>query len=351
MPERIKQRKGLPRTGAVIKLPDNITWLKQSNFATLMSYDYSVLQMRALISVIERLQKAIEVSIAKKNVEQTLDLFTEGDRLRFSIPIKEFGVLAANYNTLKDCLTKLATLPVVVDGRDPDTGKDCWYIGGLLEAYLPLKYERNVKISVHRDVARMLVNVERGFTKFIKEIAYESKSKYTVRLYLLISSWKDKGGFSIYTDRFKKWLNIQKKYPEFKDMYWYVIRPAYEELFEKADCWFEVAEIYKENEKQPYKLNFKVIKGKTSEEEDRQFKLRNESLYRMLTDTLHFNFEQANEIMKLHTMINYNEIVQKIMYLNEYTQTHKVRDKVKYFIKALKKEFGFSVAGEEPLIE
>ena len=44
---------------------------------------------------------------------------------------------------------------------------------------------------------------------------------------MLISSWKEKGGFSIYVDRFRKFLKLEDKYPEFKDLYKRVIRPVY----------------------------------------------------------------------------------------------------------------------------
>ena len=53
---------------------------------------------------------------------------------------------------------------------------------------------------------------------------------------MLISSWKEKGGFSIYVDRFRKFLKLEDKYPEFKDLYKRVIRPVYDDLFEQADC-------------------------------------------------------------------------------------------------------------------
>lgn len=38
----------------------------------------------------------------------------------------------------------------------------------------------------------ILLNVDKGFTQFIKEIAFNASSKYTIRLYMLISSWKIK---------------------------------------------------------------------------------------------------------------------------------------------------------------
>ena len=74
-----------------------------------------------------------------------------------------------------------------------------------------------------REVAKVFINVDRGFTRYIKEIALRAQSRYTIRMYMLISSWKEKGGFSIYVDRFRKFLKLEDKYPEFKDLYRRVI--------------------------------------------------------------------------------------------------------------------------------
>jgi len=348
MADIVKERKGLPRTNNPIELPPTVTWLKQSNLVTLMSYDYKVVQIRVLVAVIEKLQSVIEVSINKQNVRPHLELFSElnSDRVSFSIPTKEFGIQASNYNTLKECLKKLATIPVEIDAKDP-SGKDCWYIGGLFEAYLPKRYERSVKIVMKKDVAMMFVNVDKGFTRFMKEIACEADSKYTIRMYFLISSWKDRGGFSITIDKFKKWLNIKNKYPEFKDLYKRIIRPAYEDLFEKADCWFEVAEVYKEDQTEPYKLNFKVIKGRTTKEEQQIYDTYMRSLSRILEEHLYFDRQQSNQILKFLTTSNYAAIVNKICYLKEYIHQHNVKNRVTYCLKALKNEFSNNVPGEE----
>ena len=63
----------------------------------------------------------------------------------------------------------------------------------------------------------VLLNVDKGFTQFIKEIAFNASSKYTIRLYMLISSWKNKGGFSIDMGKFRKWLKLENKYNDYKD--------------------------------------------------------------------------------------------------------------------------------------
>lgn len=61
---------------------------------------------------------------------------------------------------------------------------------------------------------------------------------------MLISLWKEKGGFFIYVDRFRKFLKLEDKYFEFKDLYKCVICFVYDDLFEQVDCWFEMVEVY-----------------------------------------------------------------------------------------------------------
>ena len=124
-------------------------------------------------------------------------------------------------------------------------------------------YSKFFTIDVDRDIVKVLLEINCGFTKYMKQIAFRSQSKYTIRIYSLISAWKVKGGFSIRLDKFRKWLGLQNKYPSYNDLYRRTIKVAYKELFENTDCWFEVAEVYDQAVNgEPYKLNFKIISSK-----------------------------------------------------------------------------------------
>ena len=136
---------------------------------------------------------------------------------------------------------------------------------------------------------------------------------------MLISSWKEKGGFSIYVDRFRKFLKLEDKYPEFKDLYKRVIRPVYDDLFEQADCWFEMAEVYRNSgDTQPYKLNFKVIKSALSKKEEELLKGQK----KMITNfcSLHFAMkdEHLQQFIPQITLSNYKAVVTKMLSLFDY---------------------------------
>ncbi len=151
----------------------------------------------------------------------------------------------------------------------------------------------------------------------------------------------EKGGFSIYVDRFRKFLKLEDKYPEFKDLYKRVIRPVYDDLFEQADCWFEMAEVYRNSgDTQPYKLNFKVIKSALSKKEEELLKGQK----KMITNfcSLHFAMkdEHLQQFIPQITLSNYKAVVTKMLYLGEYVRDNwnKISNKAEYCLSVLLKE-------------
>lgn len=138
--EIVRVRKGLPRTNQPVILPENPTWIKQSNIVTLMSYDFKTLQMRVLISLIEKIQGAIEESITKKVSVEQLTLFQEfkdKEKIFFTLKYKDLGITPDQYPDVRLALKHLATIPVEFDAKDPTTGADSWAVTGLFKAYIP----------------------------------------------------------------------------------------------------------------------------------------------------------------------------------------------------------------------
>jgi hypothetical protein len=135
---------------------------------------------------------------------------------------------------------------------------------------------------------------------------------------MLISSWKDKGGFSITLDRFRKWLKLEDKYPKYKDLYKRVIRPVYEELFEKANCWFEVAEVYRDRESEPYKLSFKVVRAALTLQEEEFIKNHKNSLAGMMVRKFKMDDKHIQTVLAYVTISNVQQAIQKVLDLGAY---------------------------------
>lgn len=332
--EIVKVRRGLPRTNLPVDLPANSTWLKQSNFITLMAGDLSTLQLRTLILIVEKLQGAIEQSIQFYEkfgygcVEQ-LSLFQDvSSDISIKIAYKDLGIAPEHYPLVREVVRKMVSTPVEFPTINPETGEAQWTITGLItKANIPRKadYSRTFTVKIDQDVARVFVNMDRGFTRYIKEIAFGAQSKYTIRMYMLVSSWREKGGFSITLDKLRKFLGLEKKYSRFKDLYKRVIRPVYEDLFEKADCWFEVAEIYREKtDTEPYKLNFKVIRSALNKREIALLEAQKKMIDSICR--LHFSMDanHMQQLLPLINLTNYQRVLQKIQFLSDY-----VRDNIK----------------------
>lgn len=340
----VKKRKGLPRTNNPIILPDGLTYLKQPNTVTMMSADYNAMHYRILITVIEYLQKVIEESINKTPTEQ-LSLFKEtvdDARIKFTIPFSAFGVAPQNYKHLRKYLKLLASIPVEFNTLSPLTGNPCWAVSGLFTAYIEKKKNINyVEIEIHKDIAKTLVCVDGGYTKYIKEIAFNSQSRYTIKMYMFISSWKDKGGRRIYLEDFRKLFYLQDKYPTYKELYKRVIRQAYEELFEKANCWFEVSEEYKPGESEPYLLDFKIIKAALTIQEKERLKMQSSNIETLCTKYLGMKKEHIDQILPLVNIMNSVDILNKITDLIEYIrQNHDTITNIpNYCVISIKKEF------------
>ncbi|MDR0232997.1 MAG: replication initiation protein [Dysgonamonadaceae bacterium] len=336
------KRKGLPRTKKKVLLPVNLTKLKQSNMITTMQADYSITHQRILITLIDKLQPHINGIINGYRQYEKLDLFEDFERdthIRIKIPIKDFGIPTGSYGKFREALLNIASIPVEFDTTDPETGREMWGFSGFFSAYMHKeKYNREVHIVIQKDIAKKVVFALTGYTQYYKEIALSSSNKYTPRIYMLISSWKSKGGFSIKYEKFRKLLGVGDKYQDYWSFYKRAIRPVYEELFEKADVWFEVAEIYdQESDKNPSLLSFKVVRGIMTAKEQEQLKIQSKNLYEMWIRHLHLKNEQAEDVLRFLTIENYSEITNKTIELHQYLNEHRkdISNPSNYFFKAL----------------
>lgn len=318
------KRTSLPKTYRNLQLPSNPIWLKQSNLITLMNMDYSVIQLRTLICVVEKIQGIMEEVLLGRRFEQ-LSLFPElqsQGKLTLMIKYADLGVKPYQYREVKSMLRELATIAVELDSKDPISGDDCWTIKGLMTPYVRENaYSKFFTIDVDRDIVKIFLEINCGFTKYMKQIAFRSQSKYTIRIYSLISAWKMKGGFSIRLDKFRKWLGLQSKYPSYNDLFRRTIKVAYEELHENADCWFEVAEIYEGPfSKEPYKLNFTVVSTLLIESEKAIYEKGIESIGNMLRSHLFMSEQKVSCIVKMISPENIQSAMLKLTELISYVK-------------------------------
>ena len=124
---------------ALIPIKDE-TWLIQPIAVTMMRYDYSLIQVRILVSIVENLQ-AILLGILNNKQSAQLDLFQtkeldEDGRMPIKLPFKELGVDPNHYPELRTSLKMLASLPVEIPYKTSEGRKYTKYTN-LCDVYIP----------------------------------------------------------------------------------------------------------------------------------------------------------------------------------------------------------------------
>jgi plasmid replication initiation protein len=201
-------------------------------------------------------------------------------------------------------------------------------------------------VEIDKRIAKLLIDIEQNqfgqpinYTRFLYSIAQSAKNKYTSRIYKLICSWRKKGGFVISLDNFREQLGIDSKYKYYNDIRKHILVPVQEELFEKADCWFNCNSedfITKQGNTVTH-LNFKVITPELIKEDSE----KKEYVYYLLRTHFKFEDKHIEQITHIFNQASINDILLKIMQLNDlYSKdTSKITDITGYVLKSLLNEF------------
>jgi hypothetical protein len=227
-------------------------------------------QAKVLVKIIQKLQEPILATIQNKHYRENprqLSLFESQDdkTIQLDFELQEFGIDSTHYRDLKADIVQMQQYIVTRDtvyfnkiaGEEMEAEETMPLIASVI---LPKRYQRYLSLRIDKNVAELLINVgDKGYTKYWLEIAMSTSSKYTLLIYQLISSWVDKGGFSWTIKRFKEYLGIAEKYSNWNDLNARVIKPAYRELHEKANIWFEYN--IEKKDGVPYKINVEIITG------------------------------------------------------------------------------------------
>ncbi len=315
-------------------------YIYQPNRVTNASYNYTLLQEKIFNCVMFYLQAHIKQVMSGCEIYQ-LELFKErnNEDITVYIPISFIGK-PTQYTEIRNAAKEL--ISVIVSMRNPQK-KTVKFSGLFSSVEMPEAGKRSsyLTITVHRDVAELLVYIEKNergapknYTTFLFEVANNAKNKYTSRLYKYISSWKEKGGFYITIDELREWLQLDGIYTDYNDIKRRILMPVMEELKEKADVWFNCAvpEFEKKDGKKIIGLNFKVIAPDLIEIQE---KLRN-SIHYLLRTHFKLNNEQLDSIHHLlDGSVDFQEIQYKIVELNDRIRSSDIGNVQAYVIKAL----------------
>ena len=141
-------------------------------------------------------------------------------------------------------------------------------------------YAKTVRVYLHNPMIGRLLLTEEGYSHYSHAKALTLTNKYTVRLYWLVCSWRNRGGFVISLDNLRKILQLSPSYERYCNVTARVLNPSMEELHSRFPIWFQYR-LYKRNEGPV--LAFKIKVKLAPEEENRIRKDAYEFCFRLLT--------------------------------------------------------------------
>lgn len=329
------------------------TWLLQPIAVTMMRHDYSLIQVRILVSVVENLQSILHRILNNKTspqleIFQTKELDEDG-RMPIKLPFKELGVDPNHYPQLRTSLKMLASIPIEIPYKTAE-GRKYTKATNLCDVYIPedKAYNKYAVLKVDRGVAERLVSLDFGYHRLGKQIVFACKNRYTQRIYMFIESWVDKGRTIIKTVEFRKMLRLENNYRKFSDFCRRVLEPAKVELRELADkgfcdCYFDYEKKFDHGQRggEPDELIFRIyntkksIDGSLGEAEQ----VRREQFRQLLIRYFGFKDADAKKMSERINAENYQRSYQKLMDLRERFRIMPVKDKAAYTYKSLEQLF------------
>lgn len=87
-----------------------------------------------------------------------------------------------------------------------------------------------VNIILTSGIRPLLFNLSKNFTKYSLMEALNLKSKYSKRIYEIISSWKSKGKYKVHIDKFRKMMFLEDKMKTTTNLKNRVLVPAMDEI-------------------------------------------------------------------------------------------------------------------------
>ena len=310
----------------LIPLEDE-TWLVQPLAVTMMRHDYSLIQIRILVAIVEFMQTKLRKLLNKQRTEPMIFSDTELDndgRLEIKTLFKSLAVDPNHYPQLRQSLKMLATIPVEIPYKTAD-GRNYLKVTNLCDVYIPEDpriYEKYALLKIDRTVAERLVGLEFGYHYLGKQIVFACHNRYSQRIYMFIESWKDKGFRKINTLEFRKMLRLESNYKKFSDFTRRVLEPAKEELQTMAkngfcDCYFDYEKVYNQGQRggEPDELVFHIYQPNNKFNENLQHLTLQQRQVFAGTLMRYFGFDAAvaQKMSERITADNYQSAMSKLV--------------------------------------
>lgn len=208
----------------------------------LLKFKYTIHEWRVLLRILQLLKH-----------QQTLDHAVQievDNTIRFTFPVKSFMVIGhKNHGEVKKALLSLREKSVeTLSHIEVNTGKGREFLeatefSGIIERPKWSHNNSMVEFSLNENWYRFLVDLSKGYTQYLAEVAFLCSSPESVKFYQYINHWWDKKGLTLKISTFKKEFDISDSYrtQHIVDRF---LDPIKEELDRISDRSFNYSLIY-----------------------------------------------------------------------------------------------------------
>ena len=334
-----------------IMLPAPFLTMEFENFENLRAIHIDILR-EMLYYIREVLIKQLDPDYQGYNsLFRASDFSKNGKDLDIVMMLKDFHVSPKHYPKLRAALHILPTIPVWMPFLDGDKRK-YKRITHLCDVYLPDEDEkiRNyVHITMEEEVARSFITMKFGYGEVGRIAQQNLSSKYSKRIYGILSRYKDLGGYTMSISEFRRVTGTRMKYEEWKDAENNILLIAKQDIdkhFSQGECdlSFTYQLIYNDKSQktgEPSAIKFTIYSATT--DMDRKLivveKGYMEQLEKFLKDELKLSDSICNMLMKRVTRENVKAAISTAINIKLKLDSGNVRLSMNYIIGAFNKFF------------
>lgn len=241
--------------------------LYQVNGVVYIEANLKLNELRVLMAIVKHLQGAIlfkvRRTVSKGRIPEVFlpkptDIPDLPNVRVITIPVSDFHFGLNNGKRLRACLDELCTTHVAFPTNKKTDGAGNLMVNnfpGLISGYNFRPYSSTVDIYLSDPLIERLLLTEEGYSHYSHSKALSITNKYTVRIYWLICSWRNKGGFCVTADNFRKLLSLGKGYDKLSNIVSRILEPSKADF----DSSFPITFLYRFFEKNGIvKIAFKI---------------------------------------------------------------------------------------------
>ncbi len=219
---------------------NNKSMLRISNILNLTRQEFTLIEKHIYLTTLLYL---------KENQGFKIDL--ENELLAVKIDFSANELKETNRNRIKDALSKITSRKIFFDSSTKD--KDYF---GFVVPFISAKYEAknraysNISVLLNPQCKKLFYELSNGYTMIDLKAILSLTSNHSIRIYELISQYKNQESWTVSVDNLRNLLGIElNQYKNYSDFEKRILLYSQKELWEHCGLHFEWAIAQKERKK------------------------------------------------------------------------------------------------------